>query len=184
VKYISISRGPQFRDGKPVFAFFIFLALLIISISFIIEGDYVVVAFLSVFIILLLFYILDIQGIDIDIKKSLYRSYKLYLWGKRGKWEDYSSFKSVKIDFEIYYVKTAKFYSYYSGTSNFSGKERHDRYLIMLSSDDKKNKLLVAERIEYKNAIKKAKEISRLLNLPMEDLTTSIKPRRINRRVV
>lgn len=168
---ISISRGPQFRDGKSAFLFLFLLVLILFAVIFIIQGDIIASLILSPIIVLSIFLVLDVQGVQINKEEGLVRTYELNIWGKTGKWRDFHQYHSVCLDYETYFIKTRTFYTEYTTTSpNYYANEDNGHFVIYLVNNEEKNNILLGEKSNHKESRELAIYLSEKINLPFYDI--------------
>lgn len=94
---LRLNQGMQFdRPGGPYFVFAI-IAVLIFSISLIIQGNLIVGLALLPLLAPIAAYIMDLQGIEVDFKKGKIRKYRSFLGFRTGNWMDLGAFDSVRV---------------------------------------------------------------------------------------
>lgn len=122
-------------------------------------------------ILLLIFSVLDIQGVDIDKDKSLIRTYKLYVWGKVGTWNELQDFNRLTLERRTYSIKVSTFYTDLSTIQpNPHGTENHGHFLTLLVHKNGKESIILAENLQYKEAKKESVKISAMIKYELEDV--------------
>lgn len=166
---ITISQGANFRDGKAAYLFILFLGVLIYSVvQVIVNIDFYPLIFLSPFFTIVLLYILDFRGVQIDQDRKMIRAYKLYLWGKRGDWKHLELFSKISLNYEDYKIETSSPYSgYTNGQSSII--ENHHHFVISLMSEDGNDRIVISQENEYVDAVVVMKKLVNRLDLPFED---------------
>ena len=159
-KIITISKGPQFRDGKVSLLFILIIFGLVISIGLFIQREFIG-GIIFLFISYLMFDIaIDIQGLEINVTKRVYRKYKLKYFMKFGKWDEYIGYNSLIIERDSYLITEAH------GRGSSSTVEREQRFLIYLVNDDADKNIILEEDEDYDEASKKAVLLSEKIGLP------------------
>ena len=163
-KRVIISQGSKFDKKFGYLYFFILVLLLPISIAVTIYTIYelkfaplVLVALLWVILINLL---INIQGIEIDLEKNIFRNYKKFIFYKYGSWRDFEGFKTLSITSD--HLSLSK--SFYSG-----GYETHFYYYVSFVNDSSKLNIRIAEFDNYYKAYSFAKKTSAEFNLEIKD---------------
>lgn len=94
---LRLNQGMQFdRPGSP-FLVIGFMMLLTTSIMLIISGSFLIGLLILPFLIPLVAYIIDIQGIEVDFKQGKIRKYRSFLGLRMGEWLDLGAFDSVRV---------------------------------------------------------------------------------------
>jgi hypothetical protein len=83
---LQISHGAQFSRKGGVFGWFILLLLLIVGIVFMTQGSQLEGILFIVSALLILVYIIDIQGISFDFSAGKARSYRAFMGLHLGTW--------------------------------------------------------------------------------------------------
>ncbi len=137
---ISISKGPQFRNGKSARLFVLLIFILFMLLAAIIQLWITAILILIPIIVLLIFTILDIQGVQIDKKKGHVRLYKLHILGRYGKWMNFIQFNTIYLDYETYKLK----HKYYYINPGRSSTQIQGHFVVtLINNDEKKNICLV-----------------------------------------
>jgi len=156
---INIKKGPQFKSkGGGLFAF-VSIALFVISLAAITTMYYYFSAISFVFCFILIYYFIDIRGIQLDKNTKRIREYKLFLWIKIGKWQDLNNFKS------IYLTKKRLV------TSDTEYFETHYYYYIKLVDESNKKEIILSEFNNYNKAFKIAKNVAVATGLTFKNIT-------------
>ncbi len=168
---INITLGPQFNQGKSAGILIFTLFLLLLDIFFYTYPIYIAAFLLSVFIILLVYNILDIQGVEIDKENSKVRNYKVRFWGKSGEWKDLNSFHSIYLDYSTYHVKTRSVFTELTTVkANYHSTELHGHFLIFLIHKNENKSLVLGEKSNYNETKKLAEKYSELTEIPLRDI--------------
>lgn len=168
---INITLGPQFNQGRSAGLLVLALFLLIIDVILYVYPLYIAAIPLSLFIILLAYTILDIQGVEIDTENSLVRNYKLRLWGKSGKWVDLNHFHSIYLDYTTYNVKTRSIFTELTTVkANYHTTELHGHFLIFLIHKNENKSLLLGEKSNYHKAKEFALKCSEKIEVPFRNI--------------
>lgn len=163
---LTFSKGPQFHGGRTALIFLILLAFLFISIAGCVQGEYLPALILFPFILVLSFFIFDIRGTQIDIERELIREYKLFLWVKFGKWQNYKPFNLILLKYISHQIETADFSS---GRFGKTATEVHGIFTVFLTNPEDTKRLVMAEFAQYRHALHFADRLSETLNLPFLD---------------
>ncbi|MDG1332431.1 MAG: hypothetical protein P8P74_08880 [Crocinitomicaceae bacterium] len=167
---ISISRGPQFRGGKSAYLFIVLLFLILAFVLTLIFGGIIPALIMAPIIVLLVFLVLDIQGVDINKEKNLIRTYKVHPWGKVGTWNELQDFNRLTLERRTYSMKVSTFYTNLSTIQpNSHGIENHGHFLTLLVNKNGRESIILAENLQYKEAKKESVEISKKIGYPLED---------------
>lgn len=170
-KVISISRGPQFRGGKSAYLFIILLFLILAFVLTLIFGPIIPVLIMAPIIVLLVFFTLDIQGVDIDKNKNLIRTYKMNVWGKTGTWNELQDFTRLTLERRSYSIKVSTFYTNLSTIQpNSIGTESHGHFLTLLVHKNGEESIILAENLQYKDAKNESKKISLKIGYELDDV--------------
>lgn len=94
---LRLNQGMQFdRPGGPYLVFGV-MAVLIISISMMIQGNFIIGAAILPLLLPIAAYIMDIQGIEVDFKNGKIRKYRSFLGIRTGEWMELGAFDSVRV---------------------------------------------------------------------------------------
>lgn len=158
-------KGPQFSIKGAIPIFFISLALLIISICGIFQSDYLLSSVAFILFAILIILVIDIHGIEIDLRENRIRDYKSLYGIKFGKWENLQNYKSIIITKGVLKIPTTEYadHSY----------DPYFYYYIKLIDENNEKELTLAEFNDLSKALEflgatsdflKAKEITVLKN--------------------
>lgn len=92
-----LSHGAQFSNIGSVVGFFVTIVLLIIAVLAIINESYVIAVLILPLCVVLVAYLMDFQGIEIDSKQSKIRNYRSFLGIRLGTWRNLAEFKELVI---------------------------------------------------------------------------------------
>jgi hypothetical protein len=158
-------KGPQFSLKGAIPLFFISIALLIISISGIFQSEFLLSSVTFILFAILIILVIDIRGIEIDLRENRIRDYKSLYEIKIGKWENLNIYKSIIITKGVLKIPTTE-YSDHSYDPYFY-------YYVKLIDENKEKELTLAEFNELSKALEflrtssfllKAKDITVLQN--------------------
>lgn len=165
---INISRGAQFRGGKTAYLFLVTVALICLTGAMLFEGEYLIAAISITVAILSLFFVLDVHGVEIDLRKKGVRHYRLRPWGRDGEWQSLSEFRAIEIDHEKYMVNVRSAYQ----LGDIGGRiirERHWRFTVFLVGIKANSHILLMETQDLNKALKFANQSASRLRMPMID---------------
>lgn len=168
---ISISRGPQFRGGKSAYLFIVLMFLILAFVLTLIFGPITPALIMAPIIVLLVFFILDIQDVDINKDKNLIRTYKVYLWGKVGTWNELQDFNKLTLERRTYSFKVSQFYTNLTTIRPTKhGVENHGHFLTLLVHKNGEESIILAENLQYKDAKKESAKISLKIGYELKDV--------------
>lgn len=168
---ITISRGPQFKQGKSASLFVLLLIFIIIDGILIVYFQYIAAFALILIPIPLIINILDIQGVQIDKGNRLIRNYKLRIWGKSGEWSVLSNFHSVYLDYKTYHIKSSSIFTELTTVkANYHATELYGHFLILLIHKNENKSLILGEKVKYNDAKQLAEEYSKKIGLPFRNI--------------
>lgn len=147
---LRVSQGPKFGNPGAAILFFLFMALVIIAIVGFVYQEVTIALIIAILAILLLSYILDIQGIEVNFKKNKIRRYSSFLGFRRGKWFDLSNFEKIGITHDLLLEKR-KFYP-----SARKGRYSHHNYYTLVLINDRNKVVIPIYESENPNHVKKA----------------------------
>ena len=170
-RMISISKGPQFRDGQSAYLFIFMLMLIIVLIVSLIKDSYLTAIILVPIIVFVFYNMIDVQGVQINKETGLVREYKLKIWGKVGKWTSLKQFHSIRLEYESYNIRVRTIYTQLTTDKHQRyGNEQYGHFVVALVNEDKLNNLELAEAETYANARKLAEGFARRIDLPLIDM--------------
>lgn len=155
-----ITKGPQFETKGGAFLFIVAFFIIFLSGDCFLKQKFIF-AILSFFVsTLLISFVLDIRGIEIDHFDYKIRDYRNLLGFKIGKWEDIRNYKSVRIS--IRDIKEAT-----SEGSDHDFDVSYFYYVNLINKLD--NKALFLAEFEGKDkAIQFANQIASKLNIELK----------------
>jgi hypothetical protein len=159
-KIVIISKESRFNKRFGFFYFFI-LVLLFPTTLILIFNLMIIPTILSVLLYVIIINLLfNIQGIEIDKEKNIFRNYKKFFFYKYGSWMDFNNFKILSITSD--HLSLSK--SFYSG-----GYETHFYYYVSFVNESSKLNIRIAEFDDYYKAYSFAKKTSVEFNLEIKD---------------
>ena len=162
---ISISKGPQFRNGKSAGLVVLLVLMFFVLLTAIIQVWIIHMLILIPIMVVVIFTMLDIRGIQIDKKKGLIRSYKLHIFGKYGKWVNFTLFNTIYLDYETYKLKHTSYYrNPYRSSTHIQG-----HFVVTLINNDEKKNIVLAQKPTHKEAIEFARSLLNKIKLPFTD---------------
>ena len=140
------------------------MMLLLFTVAFSIVLHFFIFPIAFPFLAMLLLFIIDIQGIQIDKNQNKIRNYRQRLWGKTGKWIEFDGYEKLVLELDAYQIKVASFYRRGYNTEN------HNRFMVSLDSARQASAdLLIFESPNYNDSKRFALKLSEKLNVPLED---------------
>mgnify|MGYP000013900262 CR=1 FL=1 len=131
---IRLSHGANFSKAGSIFAFFLTLFFILISIVYIIHGYYVFCVISLPICTLLIAYILNLEGIEIDTNDGKIRNYKSFLGVRSGDWMDIKNFNQLRIcQDSILERRRIDRGSTYSSFRSFDNHKFYTLYLVDMS---------------------------------------------------
>jgi hypothetical protein len=128
---LRLSHGAQLSNAGSVFGFFLTLFLLIIPAVEIVQGSYVASVYILPLCVLIVAYILDYRGVEIDTQKGKVRSYKSFLGFRSGEWFNTDYFNQLRIcQDSILEGRTLGGGSTYSSSRSFDTHKFYTLYLV------------------------------------------------------
>lgn len=172
----TITKAPQFKGGKSAYLFVLCIFLLFLLIAFMVHENYIGIPIIVILLVLVIPYMLDIRGVQIDLTNNVIRHYKQSLWGQKGEWITLHTFDQIILTHEFYRVKTA------SPLETESHITKHGHFVVRLISKESKTSFSITEEIKYSGAKKIAHKLSKDIGFELDDtyhtkLTQSINMR-------
>lgn len=168
---IKITLGPQFNQGRSASLLVLLLFLFALDIILYVYPIYFAAFLLSIYIILIVYKILDIQGVEIDKENSLVRNYKLQFWGKSGKWIDLINYHSIYLDYTTYHIKSSSSFNEFITTNvNYRSNKLHGHFLIFLIHKNENKSILLGEKSNYDEAKMLALKYSEIIGIPFRNI--------------
>ncbi|PLX11354.1 MAG: hypothetical protein C0594_03760 [Marinilabiliales bacterium] len=169
-KIIQISRGPQFRNGKGAGLFVLTLFILITSIALSIGNlvNYAIPGF--VLAILLLSFIIDFQGIELDKKNNKIRNYRMFLWFRYGSWVSFDSYKSIQLEKDSYTTSIIDPFGFATRIGPASKTFTHRHYVITAINPESNEGLVIAEIRIYEQAVSFIEKTAKEFGLPYRNV--------------
>ncbi len=94
---LRLNQGMQFdRPGGPYLVFAVMIVL-ILSVSMMINGNFILGLALLPLLLPITAYIMDIQGIEVDFKNGKIRKYRSFFGIRSGEWLELAAFDSVRV---------------------------------------------------------------------------------------
>ncbi len=158
---IKVSRGPQFGKFGATFIFFISMFILILAVMSILENQLMNGFILIGVTIVLIGYLLDFRGFEIDFDNKRIRNYKSFLGLRYGDWFNLEEFNTLQI-FNQNLLESRSI-----GSSGYGGKEydTHHFYTIILFNRKKDKMIPIYESNNYPKAMRFAEKLASLSGL-------------------
>jgi hypothetical protein len=133
------------------------LFLLILTIVSIGLGKYLLSAILIIINTLLILYVIDIRGIELDMTGLKILDYRKFLWFKIGKWNDFKNYNSVFLTRGKLVIRTS-IYSEHPTDSYYY-------FFVKLVDEQNKKEIILAEFTDYQKAHQLLKNVSESLGI-------------------
>jgi hypothetical protein len=140
---IRVSHGAQFSNSGSIFGFFLTLFLILIAIVFIIQGSYTISLIICLICPIIIGYILDFQGMEIDTVNVRIRNYRSFLGFRSGQWLNLNDFNKLMIYHDSILEKRSM-----DGGSNYSSSrifDTHNFYTLYLVDYNEKHHIKLHE---------------------------------------
>lgn len=159
--FIHIRRGPQFNSKANYFAAILAVGTLFLTVAFFIHYAFIPAVISLVLSILLIYYVLDIRGFQLNRSRNEIREYKEFMWIKTGEWHNLNDFKAIYLTKSHLAIKT--------GHPSQIKSETYHYYHIKLVDETAKKQLFLAEYPNYYKAFKIADNVAGLTGLIFKD---------------
>lgn len=162
---LKVSRGAQFGNSGGV-ALFMLVVLLLIGVGVsLVNGLVFIACVLAGLSVLLIGYILDIQGFEIDLKSKRIRNYHSFLGARTGAWLHLEGFKVVK----VYQENLVEGRAMQSGYSYRRQYDTHHYYTLVLLNPESGKIIELYEGTSYVRTMAYAKKLADLAGLTFID---------------
>ena len=152
--------------------FFVVLVALIYSIVMLMEDDLISAILCFVVALVLIVYVLDIRGVEVDLRNSKFREYVIRPWGKDGKWMPLNEVKAVELFRETYIVKVKAIFSNLADprAPNYN-HERHWRYALYFTNNTTSDSVLLMESQDLSACVRFGRTAAGRLKVPFRNHT-------------
>lgn len=153
---IKVSRGPQFGKFGATFFFIISMFILLLAVMSILKNQLMNGFILIGVTIVLIGYLLDFRGFEIDFDNKRIRNYKSFLGLCYGEWFNLEEFNTLQI-FNQNLLESRSL-----GSSGYGGKEydTHHFYTIILFNRKKDKMIPIYEGNNYPSTMRFAEKLS------------------------
>lgn len=164
-----INQGMQFGRKAGPYLVFAVMAVLVISITTMINASLLGGLLLLPLIAPLIGYIIDIQGIEVDFKNGKIRKYRSFLGLHSGEWLDLDAFDSVRVYQHELKTQRSRFQR---GPRTY---DSHAYYYVRLVSPGLNKSISLLELDNYSRAKNQAEKVANAARLIMIDKPAKLK---------
>lgn len=146
------------------------MALLIVSVPLFMEEEILLALACFVTGTMLLVFVLDIRGVQVDLRNQQFREYIVRPWGKTGNWIPLQNLVAVELYREQYYVKIKAIFSNLADARapNYN-HERHWRYALYFTCNAQPNQLLLMESHDIHSCVRFGRTAAKRLKVPFRN---------------
>jgi hypothetical protein len=164
------TQGMQFGRRGGQYLVFAVMAVLVFSITIMINTSLLIGLLLLPLCVPLIAYIIDIQGFEINFTKGKIRKYRSFLGLHSGDWMDLAAFDSVRVYQHELKTQRGKFIQ--RGPKTY---DTHAYYYVRLVSPGLKKSISLLELDDYGLAKNQAEKVSRAARLIMIEKPAKLK---------